>query len=286
MAGDSSGVLREIAIYVLWLVLVFAVGAVVFFSVATFVFGTRRVPPELFFAIATAAVVVVTYVRAGAQGLSFKDMGLHFDRRLPVLVCAGFILAVGALGLFWVTARWLGVADTASGTGFPSIWAYVTALIYIFGQSATEEFIFRGYLFRLSLRRGLAFAVIGTSLAFSVVHVVQGLNIVGLVNIFLVGVVAALMIHSTGSLWPAIGFHAGWNHVQLHVLGFPMYGARDTALLRSVIAEGSILGGGSYGPEGGLICTLILAALVFWMLRRMGQGLGEDELGEDPGALP
>lgn len=88
-------------------------------------------------------------------------------------------------------------------------------------------------------------------------------------NIFLVGVVTAVMVYTTDSLWPPTGFHAGWNHAQLHLFGFPMYGVGDEALLRSVPAEDSVLAGGSHGPEGGRLTTLILRVLVIAMLRRI-----------------
>ncbi len=78
-----------------------------------------------------------------------------------------------------------------------------------------EEYFFRGYLFELLKRRiSIAVAIIATSVLFSIVHIAP-LNILPIVAL---GVLLAVVRHRTGSLWAAIGLHAGFNGLSVLAL--------------------------------------------------------------------
>jgi membrane protease YdiL (CAAX protease family) len=71
-----------------------------------------------------------------------------------------------------------------------------------------EELLFRGFLFPVLARRGqVTFALFASALLFGAIHLQPaGLPILGTL-----GLVLALAVRQTGSLWPAVLVHACWN---------------------------------------------------------------------------
>jgi len=88
-----------------------------------------------------------------------------------------------------------------------------------------------------------------------------------LVNIFLIAVFFAQCYRKTGSLWFPIGFHAAWNFFLGCVWSLPVSGIQTFRLLDVVSSSDSTLSGGSFGAEGSIFLTCIIAALVYVMSR-------------------
>jgi membrane protease YdiL (CAAX protease family) len=147
-----------------------------------------------------------------------------------------------------------------------------------------EEFIFRGYL-QFTLTRGMfglgklisqekarsiAFwiAAVLTSALFYYAHTGNsGETRVGLVNVFLAGIVLVVALWRTGSLWWAIGFHMAWDWSQSFLYGVPDSGGLMQGRLFATHAIGKpLLSGGTDGPEGSLLCVPILVLLVVVLL--------------------
>ncbi|WP_257313370.1 CPBP family intramembrane glutamic endopeptidase [Geothrix fuzhouensis] len=71
-----------------------------------------------------------------------------------------------------------------------------------------EELLFRGFLFPVMARQGrVTVALFASALLFGVIH----LQPAGLPILSTLGLVLALAVRRTGSLWPAILVHACWN---------------------------------------------------------------------------
>lgn len=137
----------------------------------------------------------------------------------------------GVRGVSW---RWIGVAVLA-GLGVIALNLLVTVLLVTYGgvngnvqsdyQSAAtsgplafvgaialgavltplgEELLFRGVLANFLARWGGWAAVLGSALIFAIAH---GINHVMPIA-FIVGVVSALLLRRTGSIWPCVVVHA------------------------------------------------------------------------------
>jgi hypothetical protein len=82
------------------------------------------------------------------------------------------------------------------------------------------------------------------------------------------GVMYGMAFLLTGRLWLPWGLHFAWNFVQGPLLGFPVSGL-DSGGLQTIVDHGPAwLTGGSYGPEGGLVCIafrFLLMAMVLWV---------------------
>jgi membrane protease YdiL (CAAX protease family) len=82
------------------------------------------------------------------------------------------------------------------------------------------------------------------------------------------GVVLGVAVLRSGDLWLAIGLHYGWNLVLplfgVDVSGFKVVGTTGYAMRWSV---GDLWSGGAYGPEGGLLTSIVLVPLAVYLWR-------------------
>ena len=138
----------------------------------------------------------------------------------------------------------------------------------------TEESLFRGYGL-IELSRAISFwpTVLLSAVAFGLPHWLkgEGETAIGGIQAGLFGLALAYAFRETGSLWFAIGVHAGWDYGETFIFGVP-----DSALklkgsvLHPAIAGPHWLTGGTAGPEGSVLALLPIAgfALVAWQLGR------------------
>ena len=107
-----------------------------------------------------------------------------------------------------------------------NIVGFVLFLVFIFIQASTEEIICRGFAYqRLKRTYGTVVAVIGSSLIFSLAHIMNpGVTPLALLDIFLTGVLYALMVRYCDSIWMAMGAHTAWNLTQNILFGLPNSG--------------------------------------------------------------
>jgi membrane protease YdiL (CAAX protease family) len=176
----------------------------------------------------------------------------------------GFAAGAGALAVLALMLclsghaglRWGGLHGGMIGV-YALIWAAVSLLI-----GFTEEFAFRGYLFRV-LRQALgdyrALAV--TSLIFGGLHYHNsGEGWLGVCNAALAGLVLALLIRRTGSLWASIGLHGGWDYGENFIFGAPDSGQSCAFTLLQLSPLGAPwLSGGMTGPEGSVFASAVLS---------------------------
>ena len=136
-------------------------------------------------------------------------------------------------------------------------------------QSSMEELIFRGWMLSaISVKFGVTAAVATSSAIFVFLHYDPGASWIFAINVFLFAVFACCWSLRAGSIWSAMGWHAGWNWAlatgfQLRVTGLDTH---EPALFVQLIPRGpSYLTGGAEGPEGSLACMLVLAAGIGWV---------------------
>lgn len=202
----------------------------------------------------------------------FGALGFPLEPRAARDSAVGFGIGGGLLGgavlLLAVagTARW--VADDGGAAEYAASLARALAIFTV--AAAAEEVIFRGYAFQ-ALVQGIGAwpAILLSSAVFAVGH---GMNPnvawLGLVNIFLAGIMLAVAYLRTRSLWFATALHMGWNWVMSALLDFPVSGAQfDTPLYSARETGADWWTGGAFGPEAGLAATLAIVAGTAWMMR-------------------
>lgn len=139
----------------------------------------------------------------------------------------------------------------------------VVFAIAFFIQASSEEIMMRGLLTRLALNRfGRVAAILLPSILFALFHLGNhGVNLISIVNTALVGIVFAETLFLTKNLLFPCAMHAAWNFIQGPILGFQVSGNALSTHLFSFEVRDALLAGGSYGPENGLIVTVLLLIL-------------------------
>ena len=139
------------------------------------------------------------------------------------------------------------------------LWGFAFLMVALF-----EEYSFRGYaLYTLSDGLGFWPAAIVLAVVFAWFHTGNGGETpIGIVGVFVYGMFAAVTLRRTGSLWLAVGAHAGWDWGQSYFYGVADSGYQVPGhLLNPRIQGPDWLTGGTVGPEGSVV-TLILLTLM------------------------
>jgi membrane protease YdiL (CAAX protease family) len=180
----------------------------------------------------------------------------------------GFIGLSVLVGMLW----WHG---SLSFSGFAitgtSAWRYGVAWGVMFTLvGVAEEAQLRGYLqYTLSDGTGFWWSALILSLVFALLHAgLGGETLLGLVSDFALGMTFCVSLWYTGSLYWAVGFHAGWDWSQSFFYGTPDSGMLVQGHLLASRAQGDPLwSGGITGPEGSLFALPLpfLMALAMWL---------------------
>lgn len=210
-------------------------------------------------------------------GLGYRAADLWLrDRKKGRHYLAGFLIGGGLFAAYMAIAL---ISRQLSPLGRGSL-SLADTLLFIpaYGiQSFEEELFARGILQRAFKNRwGIWPSIILPSLIFAGLHLLNdGIHILALLNIFIVGCLFALMVYATDSLWLAGAAHAAWNYVQGPIFGRAVsgMGMRSAFWNFETIGQSELVLGGRFGPEGSLVTTIILlfAAVYFyyrWQKRR------------------
>jgi hypothetical protein len=203
-------------------------------------------------------------------GLSWEDL-----RWAPTTVagrgfCLGLLLgsipAVLALGLSLVVGGAHFVPDAGNTQDYLVQVGRTTLLLA--PAALLEEVMFRG-VGQVVLARaiGRVPALLLLSGVFALAHLLNpNGTVLGLVNIALAGVMLSVAFYAPGGIWTAWGAHLGWN-ATLAALDAPVSGLPFSIPLIDYQPGGpQWLTGGTFGPEGGLLATVMiaLATLAAW----------------------
>lgn len=152
------------------------------------------------------------------------------------------------------------------GTGFP----WVELLTVFLPAAVHEELLFRGYVFQKLLAWNRWVAVVGLALLFASLHAGNtAVTALGLLNIFLGGLLLGLAYERYGRLWFPIGLHLAWNLTTGPILGHEVSGYTGYPTL--LIAAGSgpdLLTGGDFGIEGSVLMTATELVAIALLVRR------------------
>ena len=140
---------------------------------------------------------------------------------------------------------------------FAAFWGAMFLLVGLF-----EEFLLRGYTL-FTLTRGIGFwpAAVVLSCVFGLIHSGNGgEQWPGLLAAAFIGLFSCLTLRRTGNLWFAVGFHAAWDWGETFFYSVPDSGlAFPGHLLNSWMLGPQWLSGGTVGPEGSVLCFVVIA---------------------------
>ena len=202
------------------------------FAAAAAAFAIGSLYPEQQDAVATwisvhlmglAIVATVWYLglRHSRDPLAVLRLsGVQWSRKRTILLTFGVLAAsLIATSIYSGIVEWLDLdqfatPDVDSDIFFDGPAVLLTFQAVAFITPISEELFFRGFIFRgLLPKMGPWGAIAASALVFSAFHLSLG----GLVPIFITGFLLAWLYWRTGSLWAAIGAHAGQNALALGV---------------------------------------------------------------------
>lgn len=214
-----------------------------------------------------AWVLLTTFIMSRLERQPFRAYGLPEREAFGARFWQGAIwgaLALTALLLLIAASGDFGFGQLAehgsAAARFGLEWALAFLAVGFF-----EEYLFRGYLLK-TLTGGIGFwwAAIVLSIMFGAAHLNNGgEDWLGALAAGLIGLFFCFTWQRTGSLWFAVGLHAGWDYCESFVYGVPDSGAITPGRLLNPHFHGSHwITGGTVGPEGS-VWVLVIIALLF-----------------------
>ena len=210
-----------------------------------------------------------SWIMGRIEGRTIADYGLPWRKMFRVQFWQGAVIGFASLTALLLAMRLCGVFYFGSiALHSTDIWQWAAAYALVFVLVALrEEFRARGYaLFTLSAGIGFWPAAILSSAFFGYSHHGNtGEDWIGLFNAGLFGLLGCFFLRRTGNLWMPIGVHMAFDWGETY-----FYGVADSGqvlpghLLNSTASGRAWLSGGTVGPEGSALCTLMI--LVVWLI--------------------
>ncbi len=197
----------------------------------------------------------------------FTSLGLWFysgaGREFALGSLIGGVL-IGAVVLAMVVARAVTYhAYAPQELNGVLLWAAILLV-----ASAGEEIAFRGYgMQRLIQAVGEPAGVLGFSALFALVHLSNpGSTTLSAINTFLAGILLSMTYLKTRALWLPIGLHWAWNFLMGQVFSLPLSGLNFAPrLFKAELSGPEWISGGSYGPEGSILLTVVCILAILWL---------------------
>lgn len=216
--------------------------------------------------IGSLMLILATLIMTKIEKKTYADYNLPLAEAFGKRFWQGIPLGLGMLSIlmgiiaalhgFSISGFALGGAEAAR---YGALFGIVFILVGFF-----EEFSFRGYM-QATLASGIGFwpAAIVLSILFGAGHLRnEGEMIYGALMAASFGLVAALSLRRTGSIWFAIGMHASWDWGETYLYSVPDSGmVAPGHLLNSSFHGPAWITGGTVGPEGSAFAFL---TLVLW----------------------
>jgi len=210
-----------------------------------------------------------SWIMGRIERRTIADYGLPWRRTFRMQFWQGGAIGFAAITSLLVAMRLVGAFyfGTIALHGVDVWkWAAVYALVFIL-VALREEFRARGYAL-YTLTDGIGFwpaAIISAAIFGYGHHGNSGEDWIGLFNAGLFGLLACFLLRRTGNLWMPIGVHMAFDWGETY-----FYGVADSGnvlpghLLNSSSTGAAWLSGGTVGPEGSVLCTLMM--IVVWAI--------------------
>lgn len=222
----------------------------------------------LLLSVALPLLLVVCF-RVFVDRKPLRTLGLEPVQTWGYEMISGFAVAACLASAVFIAGSsfgWLTFRGHLTG-GILNV-TFAIVFIYFFAATAVvafgEELMFRGYILtHVKEGWGVPAAIGVSSVLFSAGHLLNpGFNWLVVVNLILAGILLAFATALTGNIWWAVGFHTAWNFFEGSIFGFPVSGAASGSIsvfITKVKAPVWLMGG-AFGPEGGIVVTIVFLA--------------------------
>jgi membrane protease YdiL (CAAX protease family) len=191
---------------------------------------------------------------------TFKEIGFTSIKKGTKSLILGLLLGFISISfIFFILLSSKNISVTNFSKPNFSIYTFSGLLVFVI-VGIKEELLSRGYcITALNQMNKPWISVIISSVIFSALHLLNpNVKPLGIINIILVGVLFGYMFVKTKSLWMPIGYHITWNYFQGCIYGFNVSGLNIKGVFNCNILKENILTGGAFGPEAGILTTIVI----------------------------
>ncbi|MET0242145.1 MAG: CPBP family intramembrane glutamic endopeptidase [Flavitalea sp.] len=203
--------------------------------------------------------LLVFLFRKYADEKSIVSLGFPFSARNAIMGSWSAIVVLGlVITIFKITS-----VSSFDHFSWPGINWYAGLLIMLV-VGISEETLFRGYLLNNLMQSFDKWRALGFSaMMFAFMHIGNpNITAIAALNILLAGGVLGCNYIFTKNLWFGILFHFTWNFLLGPVLGYNVSGVGISSLMAPELRGSEVFTGGAFGPEGSVIVTVLLSALL------------------------
>lgn len=148
-------------------------------------------------------------------------------------------------------------------------WSLIIQLIIFIFVGINEELFCRGYCMTVLKQTNKSWApIVISSVIFALMHSFNsGISLLAYVNLFLFGITMGYLFIKTKNIWMGIGYHITWNYFQGNIFGFLVSGNVTDSIYTVKTVTPNIINGSGFGPEGGLVVTILLIISIYSIYR-------------------
>jgi uncharacterized protein len=203
----------------------------------------------------------------------WSGMALASSLTTPLLAVLGLTLGCALIGgvfaiesaLGWIQVTMTAFAASTFMTALPLVLA---GLVFAGATGFIEELGFRGYIFQnLGNRFPIWAATLITGLVFGLLHFgeIRSGGVIFLVQAVLITTMFVVCRLRTGTLWLAIGVHAGWNWTESNIIDFS--NSDPNALVHLKFVQPLTAIQPEFGFAGVLMELVAIGLIVWWPYR-------------------
>ncbi|MGE8204728.1 CPBP family intramembrane glutamic endopeptidase [Heyndrickxia sp. NPDC080065] len=218
-----------------------------------------------FFGVLLTVLIMTKFKKQSMRNMGWADFWKN-KRELAFGLILGIASITAIFLILWAT----GQIYFEKNAHINFSWSIFIGFITFIFVALNEELFFRGYIISILKPTHSKITIyIVSAVVFSCAHLLNDdVKILGLANIVLIGLLFAYMFIKTNRLWMPVGYHLTWNFFQGNVWGFQVSGINTNSIFQPKI-HNTILTGGGFGPEAGILTTVVIVGGFFvtrWFL--------------------
>ncbi len=272
----------KIILYCMSFLLIFFISAIVVSLLTDWMtnYSARFAIREIFLRLPLTLVLFWLFAHYVIKKPSSFFMIIKPTKEILKWVGIGFVLPLSVILIYLIFGKieLLGHAEPLSSSII--IYLVVATISIALLGGIIEEFLFRGYMFRiLEEKWNTTIAILGPAMLFGPIHLLM-IDSFGLVDVILVvipisliGVMFGLIVHVTRNIWNVVIVHGIWNFFLagriIRLSAFEEHQFNAIYQLQ-ITSDHILLTGGSFGVESAVpaIAVYLTAILVLLMYTR------------------
>lgn len=211
------------------------------------------------------SLLVIWIFRKNVDRRSFYSLGFDLQGRgkdiFLGIVIGAITMALGTVILWGMDLIVIYEAGFIASAFFSSFFLCILIAL-------NEEILVRGYVldnFMESFNKYVALVL--SAILFAILHIFNpNTSEIGIVNLFLAGILLGASYIYTRNLWFPIALHFSWNFFQGPVFGFHVSGLDMKAVIFQEPAGEELFSGGAFGFEGSILATLLSLLMTSWVI--------------------